>query len=143
VAKVVFGDVRSIGQDESINHYSKLCDVDRFMAIGSSHDFAVFEDAAEAIGLKFLEKLVASRGSFNGLSFRGTKIVTKGEVGVFVTVTHDRRRGLSKLIDYMQLFSTKRICSTMSATGMFRRTRLPMTITFIAGFVYAPSRAPS
>ena len=74
------------------------------------YGFAVFEDAAEAIGLKFLEKLFGSRNSFGSFSFCGAKTVTTGEQGVFVTFAHDQRSGLSNLLDLIQLLSTKRNC---------------------------------
>jgi DegT/DnrJ/EryC1/StrS aminotransferase family len=67
------------------------------------------EVAAEALGSKFQGKLIGSRSFFGGFSFRGAKIVTTGEGGVFVTSNHDRLSGLSKLID-SSTFLTKRIC---------------------------------
>jgi hypothetical protein len=60
VAKVVFGDLRSIGQNECINHFGKLCNVDRFLAIGSRHDFVFFKDAADSIVRDFMGNLLAA-----------------------------------------------------------------------------------
>jgi len=126
VAKVVFGDLRSIGQNECINHFGNLCNVDRFLAIGSRHDFAFFKDAADSIGSKFYGKLAGNMGYFNGFSFHGTKAMTTGEGGVFFTFTYDRQRGLSRLLwrrspivdfEYMQLFSIKPICYLFGNVG--------------------------
>ena len=146
--------MRSIGQNECINHFGNLCNVDRFLAIRSRHDFAFFKDAADSIGSKFYGKLAGNMGYFNGFSFHGTKAMTTGEGGVFFTFTYDRQRGLagccgavlpSLILSTCNFFrsSASAISLAMSATGIFRGICLPIFIPSDTGFLYAPSWTPS
>lgn len=68
--------------------YGNLCDMDRLLAIGQRHGVPVIEDAAEAIGSRWRERPAGSQGTFGTFSFHGTKTMTTGEGGMFVT--HDR-----------------------------------------------------
>jgi perosamine synthetase len=88
--------------------YGNLCDMDAILAIGEKHGVAVIEDAAEAIGSSIRGKLAGSMGTFGTFSFHGTKTVTTGEGGMFVTndaalfedvltlSNHGRARGQTK-----------------------------------------------
>lgn len=69
----------------AVHLYGNLCDLDRLLAIGDKHGIAVIEDAAEAIGSVALGKPAGSRGRFGAFSFHGTKTLTTGEGGMFVT----------------------------------------------------------
>ncbi|WP_431821038.1 DegT/DnrJ/EryC1/StrS family aminotransferase [Burkholderia sp. F1] len=68
--------------------YGNLCDMDRLLEIGSRHGIAVIEDAAEAIGSHWRGHPAGSQGRFGTFSFHGTKTVTTGEGGMFVTHDH-------------------------------------------------------
>jgi perosamine synthetase len=68
--------------------YGNLCEIDRLLDIGRRYGVAVIEDAAEAIGSRWRDKPAGSQGIFGTFSFHGTKTVTTGEGGMFVT--HDR-----------------------------------------------------
>ncbi len=59
--------------------------MDRILAIGESRGIPVIEDAAEAIGSEYFGKRAGSMGRFGAFSFHGTKTVTTGEGGMFVT----------------------------------------------------------
>ena len=59
--------------------------MDRILAIGEMHGIPVIEDAAEAIGSEYFGKRAGSMGRFGAFSFHGTKTVTTGEGGMFVT----------------------------------------------------------
>lgn len=124
-AKPVFVDILSdswcIDPDKveaAINHrtkaivavhlYGNLCDLDRLLAIGDKYGIPVIEDAAEAIGSVWHGNRAGSIGKFGAFSFHGTKTLTTGEGGMFVTndadlyervltlSNHGRARGQTK-----------------------------------------------
>lgn len=88
--------------------YGNLCDMDSLRAIGERTGIAIVEDAAEAIGSIWHGARAGSMGRFGAFSFHGTKTVTTGEGGMFVTnddalhervltlSNHGRRRGQTK-----------------------------------------------
>ena len=69
----------------AVHLYGNLCDMDRLLAIGRRNGIPVIEDAAEAIGSVWHGKRAGSMGAFGSFSFHGTKTVTTGEGGIFVT----------------------------------------------------------
>ena len=92
----------------AVHLYGNLCDMDRLLAIGQKHDIPIIEDAAEAIGSQYYGKRAGSMGKFGTFSFHGTKTITTGEGGMFVTndaalyetvltlSSHGRARGQTK-----------------------------------------------
>ncbi|MDK9719215.1 MAG: DegT/DnrJ/EryC1/StrS aminotransferase family protein [Trichlorobacter sp.] len=73
----------------AVHLYGNLCDMDRLLAIGEKHGIPVIEDAAEAIGSQWHGKRAGSMGRFGAFSFHGTKTLTTGEGGMFVTNDSD------------------------------------------------------
>lgn len=69
----------------AVHLYGNLCEMDKLMKIGDKYGVKVVEDAAEAIGSVFQGKSAGSIGDFGTFSFHGTKTVTTGEGGMFVT----------------------------------------------------------
>lgn len=69
----------------AVHLYGNLCDMDALRAIGRRHGIAVIEDAAEAIGSEWNGHRAGSMGAFSSFSFHGTKTLTTGEGGMFVT----------------------------------------------------------
>jgi perosamine synthetase len=69
----------------AVHLYGNLCDMDRLLAIGGKYGIPVIEDAAEAIGSVWHGKRAGSMGRFGAFSFHGTKTLTTGEGGMFVT----------------------------------------------------------
>ena len=65
--------------------YGNLCDLDRLGAIAERHGTALVEDAAEALGSRWGGHHVGAFGRFGTFSFHGSKTVTTGEGGMFVT----------------------------------------------------------
>ncbi len=65
--------------------YGNMCDMDRLFEIGERHGIPIVEDAAEAIGSRWRGRHAGSMGAFGTFSFHGTKTVTTGEGGMFVT----------------------------------------------------------
>lgn len=73
----------------AVHLYGNLCDMDRLLAIGEKHGIPVIEDAAEAIGSVYHGNRAGSMGKFGAFSFHGTKTLTTGEGGLFVTNDSD------------------------------------------------------
>ena len=73
----------------AVHLYGNLCDMDRLLAIGQKHGIPIFEDSAEAIGSQYQGKRAGSMGNFGAFSFHGTKTLTTGEGGMFVTNDDD------------------------------------------------------
>jgi len=88
--------------------YGNLCELDALLALGERHSIPVIEDAAEALGSEYHGRRAGSLGRFGTFSFHGTKTVTTGEGGMFVTSdpalyervltlsNHGRARGQTK-----------------------------------------------
>lgn len=71
----------------AVHLYGNLCEMDVLLEIGARHGIPVIEDAAEAIGSSYRGRRAGSMGAFGSFSFHGTKTLTTGEGGMFVT--HD------------------------------------------------------
>lgn len=69
----------------AVHLYGNLCDMDALREVGRHHGIPVIEDAAEAIGSIWHGHRAGSMGVFGAFSFHGTKTVTTGEGGIFVT----------------------------------------------------------
>lgn len=92
----------------AVHIYGNLCNMDALLDIGLRHGIPVIEDAAEAIGSQWQGKRAGSMGAFGTFSFHGTKTITTGEGGMFVTnddalyervltlSNHGRARGQTK-----------------------------------------------
>jgi perosamine synthetase len=69
----------------AVHLYGNLCELDALRETGRRHGIPVIEDAAEAIGSIWHGHRAGSLGVFGAFSFHGTKTVTTGEGGIFVT----------------------------------------------------------
>ena len=69
--------------------YGNLGDVATIRTICSSRNISLIEDSAEAIGSYIDNKHAGSMGDFGYFSFHGTKTLTAGEGGAFVTNNED------------------------------------------------------
>ncbi len=69
----------------AVHLYGNLCDMDTLLEIGNRHGIVVIEDAAEAIGSQWHGQRAGSLGVFGTFSFHGSKTITTGEGGMFVT----------------------------------------------------------
>jgi perosamine synthetase len=92
----------------AVHLYGNLCDMNRLLTIGEKYGIPIIEDAAEAIGSIYHDRRAGSMGKFGSFSFHGTKTLTTGEGGMFVTndaelfervltlSNHGRARGQTK-----------------------------------------------
>lgn len=92
----------------AVHIYGNLCEMDQLLAIGEKYGIPVIEDAAEAIGSHWHGKHAGTLGKFGTFSFHGTKTLTTGEGGMFITndpdlyeqvltlSNHGRARGQTK-----------------------------------------------
>ncbi len=69
----------------AVHLYGNLCDMVTLGSIARRHGIALIEDAAEAIGSALQGQKAGSMGAFGTFSFHGSKTVTTGEGGMFVT----------------------------------------------------------
>lgn len=69
----------------AVHLYGNLCHMDELLSLGAEYGIAVIEDAAEGIGSVYQGQPAGSMGKFGVFSFHGTKTLTTGEGGMFVT----------------------------------------------------------
>jgi len=65
--------------------YGNLCEMEELLHISKKYGIPIIEDAAEAIGSVYHGKRAGSMGKFGAFSFHGSKTITTGEGGMFVT----------------------------------------------------------
>ncbi|MBV8035001.1 DegT/DnrJ/EryC1/StrS aminotransferase family protein [Roseateles sp.] len=69
----------------AVHLYGNLCNMDALLDIGARHGIPVIEDAAEALGSSLRGAAAGAMGAFGTFSFHGTKTLTTGEGGMFIT----------------------------------------------------------
>lgn len=69
----------------AVHLYGNLCDMNALQGIAEKFGIALIEDAAEAVGSVYHGKRAGSMSTFAAFSFHGTKTITTGEGGMFVT----------------------------------------------------------
>lgn len=69
----------------AVHLYGNLCEMDALRALAEKYQLLLIEDAAEALGSEYHQQKAGSMGSFGTFSFHGTKTMTTGEGGMFVT----------------------------------------------------------
>lgn len=72
-----------------VDLYGSMPDMDSLRKIARKHNIAIIEDAAEAIGSEYLGKRSGSFGDVGVFSFHGSKTLTTGEGGMFLTNRED------------------------------------------------------
>lgn len=69
--------------------YGNLCEMAALRALAEKYQLLLIEDAAEALGSEYHGQKAGSMGAFGTFSFHGTKTMTTGEGGMFVTNDSD------------------------------------------------------
>ena len=82
VSKLITSKTKAI---MAVHLYGNLCDMDELSRIARTNGIHLIEDAAEAIGSVYKGQRAGSIGDFGAFSFHGTKTMTTGEGGIFVT----------------------------------------------------------
>lgn len=125
----------------AVHLYGNLCDMDALLEIGKRHNIPVIEDAAEAIGSVWHGKKAGSMGEFGTFSFHGTKTITTGEGGAFVTnntalyekvltlSNHGRRRGETKQFWPERIGFKYKMSNLQAAVGLAQVERVDELIS--------------
>jgi perosamine synthetase len=69
----------------AVHLYGNMCDMDALGEISRLHGIPLVEDAAEALGSAWRGTRAGAIGAFGTFSFHGSKTITTGEGGMFVT----------------------------------------------------------
>ena len=69
----------------AVHLYGNVCEMDELTLICNKYGLHLIEDAAEALGSEYKGRKAGSMGIFGAFSFHGTKTMTTGEGGMFVT----------------------------------------------------------
>lgn len=83
-----------------VDLYGNMPDMDAILAVARRHGLAVIEDAAEAIGSEYRGRRAGSFGDTGTFSFHGSKTLTTGEGGMFVTNRRDIYNRVMHLRDH-------------------------------------------
>lgn len=125
----------------AVHLYGNLCDMDALLEIGKRHGIPVIEDAAEAIGSQWRGRRAGSMGCFGAFSFHGTKTLTTGEGGMFVTndsalyervlslSNHGRVRGQTKQFWPEMVGYKYKMSNIQAAIGLAQVERIEDLIT--------------
>ncbi len=73
----------------AVHLYGNLCEMNRLLELSEHFGIPIIEDAAEAIGSEYCGRKAGSMGTFGTFSFHGSKTLTTGEGGMFVTNNAD------------------------------------------------------
>jgi len=125
----------------AVHLYGNLCNMDALLAIGARHGIPIVEDAAEAIGSVWHGRRAGTMGAFGTFSFHGTKTVTTGEGGAFVTndeslyervltlSNHGRKRGEIRQFWPDRIGYKYKMSNLQAATGLAQVERIDELIT--------------
>ena len=69
----------------AVHLYGNPCNMTRLLELSKKYNLFLIEDSAEAIGTIIHGKRAGSIGNFGTFSFHGSKTITTGEGGMFVT----------------------------------------------------------
>ena len=144
----------------AVHVYGNVCDLAALQAVADRHGLPLIEDAAEGLGSRWQGRAVGSIGRFATFSFHGTKTMTTGEGGMFVTQdadlyervltlsNHGRARGNTRQFWPDMVGFKYKMSNLQAAVGCAQLERLPELIAHklqifdayrerLQGFVYA------
>ena len=125
-----------------VDLYGSMCDWPELRRIADRHGLKLVEDAAEALGSMLNGKPAGSHGDISVLSFHGSKTVTTGEGGMFLTNDPDLHKRALFLRDhgrhsvagrYQMFYNTEiafkyKISAMQAALGLGQMRRLDQLI---------------
>lgn len=97
----------------AVHLYGNLCEIDELAAIAKRRGLRLVEDAAEAMGSVYKGKRAGSMGDFGVFSFHGTKTITTGEGGMFVTNDLALFETVTTLSNHGRSRTSKQFCPDM------------------------------
>jgi perosamine synthetase len=124
----------------AVHVYGNLCNMDALLDIAARHGLPLIEDAAEAIGSSWHGHAAGTLGTFSTFSFHGTKTMTTGEGGMFVTQdselfervltlsNHGRARGNTRQFWPDVIGFKYKMSNLQAAVGCAQVERLPELI---------------
>ena len=80
-----------------VHLYGNCCNMNGIVKLKKKYKFAIIEDAAQALGVRYKDKHVGNFGDCGGFSFYGNKIMTTGEGGIVVTNNKNLAKKIYKL----------------------------------------------
>jgi len=69
----------------AVHLYGHPADLDPILELAEKHGLFVLEDAAEAVGARYKDRLIGGHGTCAAFSFFGNKTITTGEGGMITT----------------------------------------------------------
>jgi perosamine synthetase len=120
--------------------YGNLGLMDQLLDLGKRHGLPVIEDAAEALGSEWKGQRAGSLGAFACFSFHGSKTITTGEGGMFVTddpnlhetaltlSNHGRRKGETRQFWPERVGIKYKMSNLQAALGCAQIERAPELI---------------
>lgn len=124
----------------AVHLYGNMANLDALQDIATRHGLMLIEDAAEAIGSQWHGRRAGSIGTFGAFSFHGTKTITTGEGGMFVTSdaelyervltlsNHGRARGQIKQFWAEEIGFKFKMSNLQAAIGCAQMERIDMLI---------------
>lgn len=81
----------------AVHLYGNPCEMNKILSIAKKHNLHIIEDAAEAHGATYRNKIVGGFGIANAFSFFGNKTITTGEGGMITTNSKNLKEKISLL----------------------------------------------
>jgi len=115
-----------------VHLYGQPCEIDSIMELAEEHDLLVIEDACQAHGARYYNKMVGSIGDVGVFSFYPTKNMTTGEGGMLTTNNEEvatkarmiRNHGQSSRYLHKVLGYNYRMTNLAAAIGVEQLRRL-------------------
>ncbi len=95
-----------------VDLYGNMPDFHEILEIANEHDIIVIEDAAEAIGSSYNNKLAGGFGLASVFSFHGSKTITTGEGGMLVTDDKNLYERVKFLCDHGRVSGDVTFCNS-------------------------------
>lgn len=110
--------------------YGLTPDMDAIRSVAEEHSLLVIEDAAQTIGSKYKGRLAGTFGQAGVFSFHGTKLMTTGEGGMFVTDDPELHERVQVLRDHGRTKANFRNFYNTEVAFKYRMASLPAALGY-------------